>query len=144
MRTRVRHVCLTSCYLTSCNISHCYHHHRTPPLPLPLPNPVPLPTPLPGLPPLLPMPRPMPLPALPLPAVPPRPAPIMADCLPPEGGAEYLLAGLILVGGLSTNDVSVVKNVASVSTLPPPVGRSRKGDWPSWDEMVVSLCRAKD
>lgn len=32
-----------------------------------------------------------------------------------EAGAEYLLAGFTLVGGFSTNDVSVVRNVASWS-----------------------------
>ena len=44
-----------------------------------------------------------------------------------EGGAEYLLAGLLLVGGCSTKLVSVVRNVASVSG---GALRSRKGD--SW------------
>jgi len=45
-----------------------------------------------------------------------------------DGGAEYLLAGLLLVGGFSTNVVSVVRNVASVSAEAPPTGRSREGE----------------
>ena len=95
----------------------------------PLPLATPLPTPLPALilpvaaPPLVLPPRPIPELALPL-AVVPRPGAIDCRELFAEGGAEYLLAGFPLVGGFSTKDVSVVRNVASESTM----FRSRKGD----------------
>lgn len=59
----------------------------------------------------------MPLePALPLPPAAPLPdAPVPLE-VAVEGGTElYLLLGLLLVGGFMTNEVSVVKKVASVS-----------------------------
>jgi len=54
---------------------------------------------------------------------------------------EYLLVVLILVGGFSTNEVSVVRKVASVVSAP---ARSRKGESASCWEEGVSFCRAKD
>ena len=117
-------------------------------IPLPLPTTPPLPTPLPALPvpvaapPLATPPLPIPLPTLPILPLPPAlPRPGIEDCLDP-GGAEYLLTGFTLVGGFSTNEVSVVRNVASISSpLPPPI-LSRKGEFCSCD--CVSLCRAND
>ena len=113
------------------------HYYLMTPLPLAIPLPTPLPALLAAVPLALP-PLPIPLPALPLAAA-PRPGAM--DCLElvAEGGAEYLLAGLPLVGGFSTNDVSVVRNVASGSV----VVRSRKGEFWSCDGMS-SLCRAND
>lgn len=52
---------------------------------------------------------------LPLAPAVPRPVPVVCRELDAEGGAEYLLEGLLLVGGFSTNEVSVVKKVASAS-----------------------------
>ena len=85
-----------------------YHHHLT--LPLPLPTPLPLATLLAPLAPLV-----LPAPGTPLPRPtprPPRPGVVLGR---DAGVAEYLLAGLLLVGGFSTKLVSVVKNVASTS-----------------------------
>ena len=56
-----------------------------------------------------------------------------------EGGAEYLLGGLLLVGGFSTKEVSVVRKVASVSG---GALRSRYGDSCECDG--TSLWRAND
>ena len=95
--------------------------HLPTPLPLvPLPIPLP-PLAVPAVPPL--PPRAIPLPPLPLVAVPRPGVPVCLE-LVAEGGAEYLLAGLLLVGGFSTNDVSVVRKVASGSA----VLRSRNGE----------------
>ena len=94
----------------------------------PLPLPTPLATrlavpPVPGAPP-----RVLPLLAMPeaaLPLVdPPRPGTVVCLDLVADGGMEYLLAVLLLAGGFSTNEVSVVMNVASVSAAV----RSRKGE----------------
>lgn len=97
-------------------------------VPLPL-VPVPRATLLcPAAPPLVLPPFPIPDPArLPLVFALPRPGAMLCLELAAEGGAEYLLAGLLLVGGFSTKDVSVVRNVASVSG---GALRSRYGD--SW------------
>lgn len=91
--------------------------HLTTPLPL---VEEPLPTPPPALalpaeaPPLVPV--ALATPDAPLPPAVPRDGTIV--CLEPladAGAEEYLEAGLELVGGFSTKDVSVVKKVASTS-----------------------------
>ena len=99
--------------------------YRVVPLPLGMPLPTPLaPRVVPGAaPPLVLPPLPIPDCALPL-AIPPRPGAIECRELAAEGGAEYLLGGLPLVGGFSTNDVSVVRKVASTSVA----CRSRNGE----------------
>ena len=84
--------------------------------------PLPLPTPL-ATPPL----APRVVPVIPPLAIPLPLAPLLADgaCAPPrvlplagalaDGTLLYLLGGLDVVGGCSTNDVSVVRKVASTS-----------------------------
>lgn len=110
---------------------------------------------------------PLATPGPPRPATPPRPIPLPPRprgpprtelCLPEstEGGTLlYLLAGFELVGGFSTNEVSVVKNVASGSSLPARclyaeaaavpsrflVRVSRKGGEESW---ALAAARAKE
>ena len=83
----------------------------------PRPLGTPLPTPLPaladpGTPPLVLVFLAIPDPAAPL-APDPRPGAVLCRDPRADGGAEYLLGGLLLVGGFSTKDVSVVRNVAS-------------------------------
>lgn len=94
-------------------------------------------------------PLPMPLPPLaPLAAAPPRALPGAVDCREDrtEGGTLlYLLAGFELVGGFSTNEVSVVKNVASGSPAPAVPSKffvleSRKGG----EVGSLALARAND
>lgn len=86
--------------------------------PRPLGTPRAIPLPLPAAPPLVPLvldPRAIPLPPARLLPVVPRPAAAPLE-VAVEGGTElYLLLGLLLVGGFITNEVSVVRNVASVS-----------------------------
>lgn len=97
----------------------------------------------------------MPLdPALPLPAVPLPDAPAPLE-LAVEGGTElYLLLGLLLVGGFMTKEVSVVKNVASVSGggavrcgkgefsrgLEDGVWRANDCGMGAWEEEQLSVC----
>jgi len=91
----------------------------------------------------------MPLPPLaPLAIAPPRPLPGAVDCREDKtdgGTLLYLLAGFELVGGFSTNEVSVVKKVASGSPAPAVPSRffvleSRKGG----DIGSFALARAND
>ena len=113
--------------------------HLVPPRPLGTPLPIPLPalgTPEP--PPLILVLRAMPELAVPLVVAPPLPGAIVCREPLAEGGPEYLLAGLLLVGGFSTNDVSVVKKVASSAAGM----RSRNGE--SCRLEGASLWRAKD
>lgn len=89
---------------------------------MPVAVPLPLPTPL-ATPPLAPLAVPvMPPRAMPLPLA---PLVVVEACAPPlvlplagvlaDGTLLYLLGGLDVVGGCSTNDVSVVRKVASTS-----------------------------
>ena len=103
------------------------HRH---PVAVPLPLPVPLATPplAPRVVPVIP-PRAMPLPLAPLPAVeadaPPLVLPLAGVLA--DGTLLYLLGGLDVVGGCSTNDVSVVRKVASTSGGAVCVGMLRSG-----------------
>lgn len=111
-------------------ISSLHQLHRHPvafvAVPLPLPVPVPLVTPplAPLVVPVIP-PRAMPLPLAPLPAVeadvPPLALPLAGVLA--DGTLLYLLGGLDVVGGCSTNEVSVVRKVASTSGGAVCVGR---------------------
>lgn len=117
---------------------------------IPVDVPLPLPTPL-ATPPL----APLAVPVIPPRAIPLPLAPLAVDevCAPPlvlplagalaDGTLLYLLGGLDVVGGCSTNEVSVVRKVASTSG-----GAVCEGIWRSlWcfesgEENV--LARAKD
>ena len=85
------------------------------------------------------------LPLVPLPAVeadaPPLVLPLAGVLA--DGTLLYLLAGLDVVGGCSTNDVSVVRKVASISGGAVCVGRLRSGWCLELGEEKV-LARAKD
>jgi hypothetical protein len=87
----------------------------------------------------------MPLPLAPLPAVeavaPPLVLPLAGVLA--EGTLLYLLGGLDVVGGCSTNDVSVVRKVASTSGGAVCVGMLRSG-WCLELGEEKFLARAKD
>lgn len=133
------------------NLQASPHAHLTLPLPLALPRATPPLAPLavPAAPP--PLAIPLPLAPAPLLAVePPRAIPLLL--LPPrvagvraDGTLLYLLGGLEVVGGCSTNDVSVVRKVASTSGGAVCAGM---GPWrfaPSGEEEEEKVrARAKD
>ena len=89
-------------------------------------------------------PREMPLPLAPLPAVEADAEPLvlpLAGVLA-DGTLLYLLGGLDVVGGCSTNDVSVVRKVASTSGGAVCVRMLRSGCLELGEEKF--LARAKD
>lgn len=122
-----------------------YQLHRHPvAVPLPLPTPLVAPPLAPLVVPVIP-PRAIPLPLAPLPAVeadaPPLVLPLAGVLA--DGTLLYLLGGLDVVGGCSTNDVSVVRKVASTSGGAVCVGMLRSGWCLEFGEEKF-LARAKD
>lgn len=124
---------------------HQLHRHPVA-VPVPLPRAAPLVAPplAPRVVPVIP-PRAMPLPLAPLPAVeadtPPLVLPLAGVLA--DGTLLYLLGGLDVVGGCSTNDVSVVRKVASTSGGAVCVGMLRSG-WCLELGEEKFLARAKD
>lgn len=122
---------------------HQLHRH---PVALPLPRAAPLVAPplAPRVVPVIP-PRAMPLPLAPLPVAeadaPPLVLPLAGVLA--DGTLLYLLGGLDVVGGCSTNDVSVVRKVASTSGGAVCVGMLRSG-WCLELGEEKFLARAKD
>jgi hypothetical protein len=119
--------------------------HRVPAVvPLPLPTPLATPPLAPLAEPVIP-PRAIPLPLAPLPAVeadaPPLVLPLAGVLA--DGTLLYLLGGLDVVGGCSTNDVSVVRKVASMSGGAVCVGMCRS-EWCLESGEEKFLARAKD
>jgi hypothetical protein len=129
--------------VSSISILHQLHRHSLV-VPLPLATPLVAPPLAPLVVPVIP-PLAMPLPLAPLPAVaavaPPLVLPLAGVLA--DGTLLYLLGGLDVVGGCSTNDVSVVRKVASTSGGAVCVGMLRSGLCLELGEEKF-LARAKD
>jgi hypothetical protein len=129
--------------VTNFSSSHQLHRHSLA-VPLPLATPLVAPPLAPLVVPVIP-PLAIPLPLAPLPAVeadaPPLALPLAGVLA--DGTLLYLLGGLDVVGGCSTNDVSVVRKVASTSGGAVCAGMLRSG-WCLELGEEKFLARAKD